>query len=93
MALNLSEHEQRHVAALKKRRDQWPSLRWPLLVLVAANLSIAAAGFSNHGWSAMPLIYLLVSAGVAVKLYRDWHGSATTTLLLRLLDRDAKGEA
>ncbi len=73
------------IGVLKRQRDTWPALRVAQTAMSLVLLVSAAWEFASSGWSALPLVLLLVGAGVASYTYRNWHGPIEASLLLKVL--------
>jgi uncharacterized membrane protein (UPF0136 family) len=79
------------IGVLKRQRDTWPALRVALAVMSLALVTFAAWEFFLSGWSAVPLVLLIVGVGAASHTYRNWHGPIEASLLLKVLEQQDGG--
>ena len=89
--MQLTPQELAMVAVLKRQRDTWPVLRGGMTILSLALILSAISEFSSSGWGAVPLVLLIVGAGTASHVYRNWRGPIEATLLLKLLETQNHG--
>jgi hypothetical protein len=85
--VQLTPQELAMIAVLERQRDTWPALRVVQAAMSLALLAFAAWEFATSGWSALPLVLLLVGAGVGSYTFRNWHGPIEATLLLKLVQQ------